>query len=138
MINEKIRFLRDKKKLRHEDMAERLEISTSAYSRLENGETKINVERLKKIAEILEVPVEDLLNSEPVVFHVENNSGGPHAYGLYHPHAEQHGVSQEFLQELIAQHRAEMKELQDRYDARHEAHVQELKEMNKRLVELLE
>lgn len=123
MINEKIRFLRDKKKLRHEDMADRLEISTSAYSRMENGETKISVERLKKIAEILEVPAEDLLNAEPVVFNVSNNSGGAYAnYGHIG-----HLVPEEFVQRLM-----------DRYDAKHEAHVKELQRMNERLLELLE
>ncbi len=123
MVTQKIRFLREQKKLRHEDMAERLGISPSTYQRLESGETKMDVERLQKIAEVLEVSPDELLNSEPIVFHVSNNSGGPHAYGLYQPHAEQHGVSQEFLQQVLAQHQVQMKELQD---------------MNKRLLELLE
>lgn len=121
MINQKIRFLREKKKLRHEDMADRLEISTSAYSRLENGETKIDVERLKKIAEILEVPAEDLLNAEPMVFNVTNNSGGTNnGY-----------VGQLIPEEFVGK-------LMDRYDAKHEAHLKELQDMNKRLLELLE
>lgn len=123
MVTQKIRFLREQKKLRHEDMAERLGISPSTYQRLESGETKMDVERLKKIAEVLEVNPNDLLNSEPIVFNVSNNSGGPHAYGLYNPHAEQHGVPQELLQQLLAQHKE---------------HVEELMEMNKRLLDLLE
>lgn len=123
MITQKIRFLREKKKLRHEDMAERLGISTSAYSRLENGETKLDVERLKKIAEILEVPPEELLNAEHVVLNVSNNSGGAYAnYGHIG-----HLVPEEFVMALM-----------DRYDAKHDAHVKELQMINQRLLDLLE
>lgn len=120
MIHQKIRSLRELKKLRHEDMADRLGISPSAYSRLENGETKLDVERLKTIAEVLEIPAEDLLNSEAVVFNVQHNNGG--SYGLYRPNMVQH-FPEEFLRQMM-----------DRYDA----HVKELQEMNKRLLALLE
>ena len=119
MTIQKIRFLREKKKLRHEDMADRLEISTSAYSRLENGETKIDVERLKKIADILEVPVEELLSTEGMVFNVSSKTG---AQGYVHQN-----IPQEFVRELM-----------DRLDAKHEAHVKNLEAMNQRLMDLLE
>lgn len=79
MVTQKIRFLREQKKLRHEDMAERLGISPSTYQRLESGETKMDVKRLQKIAEVLDVNPDDLLNSEPIVFNVSDNSGGAYA-----------------------------------------------------------
>lgn len=120
MIHQKIRHLRELKKLRHEDMADRLGISPSAYSRLENGETKLDVERLKIIADTLEVSADELLNSEPVVFHVQNNSGGSN--GWYNQNLVQH-FPEEFLRQMM-----------ERYDA----HVKELQEMNKRLLALLE
>lgn len=123
MVTQKIRFLREQKKLRHEDMAERLGISPSTYQRLESGETKMDVERLKKIAEVLEVNPDDLLNSEPIVFNVSNNSGGAYAnYGHIG-----HLIPEEFIQRLM-----------DRIDAKHEAHVKNLEAMNQRLMELLE
>ncbi len=120
MIHEKIRNLRVKRKLRDEDMAERLHISQSAYSRLEKGEVKMDVERLGKIAEILEVPIEELLAPDPVVFHVEHNSGG--SKGWYN-----HQLVQHFPQDIVQQ-------LLDRL----ESHIKELQEMNKRLLALLE
>lgn len=123
MVTQKIRFLREQKKLRHEDMAERLGISPSTYQRLESGETRMDVERLKKIAEVLEVNPDDLLNSEPIVFNVSNNSGGAYAnYGHIG-----HLIPEEFVRELM-----------DRLDAKHEAHVKNLEAMNQRLLDLLE
>jgi transcriptional regulator with XRE-family HTH domain len=123
MVTQKIRFLREQKKLRHEDMAERLGISPSTYQRLESGETKMDVERLKKIAEVLEVNPDDLLNSDPIVFNVSNNSGGAYAnYGHIG-----HLIPEEFVQRLM-----------DRIDVKHEAHVKNLEAMNQRLMDLLE
>lgn len=123
MVTQKIRFLREQKKLRHEDMAERLGISPSTYQRLESGETKMDVERLKKIAEVLEVKPDDLLNSEPIVFNVSNNSGGTN------------GGVQRFDQYIPEEF---VRELMDRIDAKHEAHVKNLEAMNQRLMDLLE
>lgn len=121
MITEKIRILREQKKLRHEDMAERLGISQSAYSRLEKGDAKLDVERLQKIAEVLEVPVEDLIKNDPVVFQVQNNSGGTQQCGyVQHNH-----LPEEFVQRLM-----------DRFDARQEAHIKEWQQANARYEQL--
>jgi len=45
-------------------MADELGIDSTNYSRLERGESKIPVERLKKIASILEVDVNEFLTAE--------------------------------------------------------------------------
>lgn len=127
MITEKIRFLREQKKLRHEDMAERLGISQSSYSRLEKGDAKLDVERFKKIAEVLEVPVEDLLNNEPLIFNVYNSKGGANGY-------VKHNLPEEFVQRLM-----------DRIEKRQDTFMKELQQSNARyekltarLLELLE
>lgn len=124
MIKDKIRFLREARKLRHEDMAERLDMSRSAYSRLETGEVKLDVDRLQQIANVLDVPPEELLNDQPVVFNALNNSGGTNGC----QHVEIH-----FPQEVVQQ-------MLDRYDA----HVQTLQQLvreqqetNRRLINLL-
>lgn len=49
----------------HEYMAHMLDISQAAYSKMSNNITKLSVERLYKIAEILEVPVIELLGLSP-------------------------------------------------------------------------
>lgn len=127
MITEKIRILRERKKLRHEDMAEKLNISQSAYSRLEKGDAKLDVERLQKIAEVLEVPVEDLLDNGPLIFNVYDKKGEANGY-------VKHNIPEDLVQRLL-----------DRFDARQDAHLQELQRANARyeqltarLLELLE
>ena len=66
-----IKAIRKNKGISHEAMAVNLGISQAAYTKLESGETKLTVDRLYKIAEILEIQVEDLLNAEEKGFHQE-------------------------------------------------------------------
>jgi transcriptional regulator with XRE-family HTH domain len=58
----KIRDIRKDKGYSHEYMAHLLDISQVAYSKIEKNETKLTVERLFKIAEILESKIEDVLD----------------------------------------------------------------------------
>lgn len=132
MITQKIRFLREQKKLRHEDMADRMGISSSTYGRLESGETRMDVERLKKIADVLDVSVDELLNSEPMVFHVSNNSGGTNNGYVGQL------IPEEFVERLMRRYEEFMQHQIERYDARYDAHVKELQVLNKRLLDLLE
>lgn len=60
MIGHKIKSIRELKNLTQEYMAEKLDISQAAYSKLEKGNTKISEDKLNKIAEILEVNPEDI------------------------------------------------------------------------------
>lgn len=61
-LHDKIKFLRLSKNLTQTYLADQLGIDTGNYSRLERGETKISIERLAKIAELLEVEMNMLLN----------------------------------------------------------------------------
>ena len=47
-------------------MAKKLNMSQSAYAKLENGITKLDIDRLVDIAKILEVDIQDLLNVENI------------------------------------------------------------------------
>jgi transcriptional regulator with XRE-family HTH domain len=68
-VIDNIKKIRTQKGISHEAMALQLNISQATYTKLENQEIKLTVERLLKIAEILEVKVCDLLNVEPQSFH---------------------------------------------------------------------
>lgn len=59
-ILKKIREVRKFRGLSHENMAHELNISSSAYNKLERSETTLSLERLLKIKEILELPFSDL------------------------------------------------------------------------------
>ncbi len=67
---------REKRGYSQEFLAEELKISQSAYSDLENNKTKLNLQRLQKIAEVLKTDIFELLSSgDPVTFN-DNQKGG--------------------------------------------------------------
>ncbi|MCL2073057.1 MAG: helix-turn-helix domain-containing protein [Marinilabiliaceae bacterium] len=67
-ILDNIKFIREKKGYSHEAMGMSLGISQTAYTNMENNKTKLTLDRLYKIADILEVKIEDLLKIEPKTF----------------------------------------------------------------------
>ncbi|MDO4224272.1 MAG: helix-turn-helix transcriptional regulator [Bergeyella zoohelcum] len=60
MIGHKIKNIRELKNFTQEYMAEKLDISQAAYSKMEKGSVKISEEKLHKIAEILETNPEEI------------------------------------------------------------------------------
>lgn len=71
-----IKRQRETKRLRQQDMADRLNMSLRSYQSLESGETKLDVERLERIAAILETSMEELLRPEGVIIHQEIRDSG--------------------------------------------------------------
>lgn len=63
-IIKKIAEIRSKKGFSYENMAHDLDLSTSAYRKIETGETKLTVERLVDISKILETPLNNFLDTE--------------------------------------------------------------------------
>jgi len=73
-ILQKIKNARNIKGLSYENMADELKMSTSAYRKIENNETKLTVERLFQISEILQTPVSKLLGTKfSNTFYQSNN-----------------------------------------------------------------
>jgi transcriptional regulator with XRE-family HTH domain len=66
-----IKKCRELKGLRQQDMADKLCMSLRSYQSLENGETKLDLERLGRIAGILEAGMEELLKQEGIVINQE-------------------------------------------------------------------
>ncbi len=60
-IKENIRRIRKSRKMTQEDMAARLDISLTAYRDLERGSTNIMNANIIRIAELLDISVEELL-----------------------------------------------------------------------------
>lgn len=62
---EKIRRLRKQKNYTQSDMAEQLNITQRAYSKIENNEVQLKIDRLEEIARLLNVSAKDLLPDLP-------------------------------------------------------------------------
>ncbi|MBT8245774.1 MAG: helix-turn-helix domain-containing protein [Winogradskyella sp.] len=121
MIIENIKRIRKQKGYSHEYIAHELDISQVAYSKLEKNDTKLTVERLYKLAEILETPVTELLDVKANnIFHQNNNDkgtfiGNQEVENLYQENKEQN-------QKIIELYEARLQD-KDRLIARLEALV---------------
>ena len=98
---------RNKKGYTYENMAVELDLTTAAYRKIETGETKLTLERLFKISDILEVPVGELLAIEKSVNQRVNN-GNSNVYNqkIDHFYQENREITEQLIKakdELIAQ-----------------------------------
>lgn len=62
--NDKIRVLREIKQWSQEEMAAKMHMSPSGYAKIERGETKLHLEKLKQIAQIFNIDVLELIDTE--------------------------------------------------------------------------
>jgi transcriptional regulator with XRE-family HTH domain len=76
-VHEKIRLLREDKHWSQEDMAAKLNMSVSGYSKIERGETKTYIPKLEQIAKALEVDLVELIpqNGNNIYQHNSNLGG---------------------------------------------------------------
>ncbi len=82
-VNEKIRLIRETKGLTQEQIAEKLGISPTAYGDIERGDNDPKLSKLQKIAEILEMPLSDLIDSsDRGTLNINFNKQGKH-YNVY-------------------------------------------------------
>ena len=62
LVGQKLQLLRQEKNISREEMSERLNLSLSAYRKIEYGDTDITLTRLNKIAEIFVMPAMELVS----------------------------------------------------------------------------
>lgn len=80
-IIERIAQQRSKKGYTFENMADELDITPAAYRKIETGETKLSVERLMKISDILEEDLSNLLDiSTKSTINTQANQGDGFGY----------------------------------------------------------
>jgi transcriptional regulator with XRE-family HTH domain len=70
IANTAIEKLRKAKKLSREDMAVHLDISLEAYRKIENGVTKLTLDRLAQICEVLGTNIVEVLNENNEKIHI--------------------------------------------------------------------
>jgi len=117
-VGQSIKKIREWKNYSQKYMADELNTTQQTYSRYETGEIEMTLNKLKKIAEILEVPVNYILDlDEKAIFtsyNVENGGEGNH----------NHFTNLSGNPELL-------KEFKEQYEKR----IEELKEENKVRIE---
>lgn len=73
-LHEKIRFMRMFKGWSQEDMAEKLEMTLSGYSKVERGEVDIYFSKIKQIAKIFGIELSQLVGlNEKNIFNIIGN-----------------------------------------------------------------
>ncbi len=102
-VGNKIKKFREQRNYTQQYMSDRLNISQNTYSKIETGGIKLTVERLNQIAEVLEVPVEQILSSDNQVFNF-NNSHVEKFYGYIETlHEDNKELTQKTIEILNSQ-----------------------------------
>lgn len=73
-IGFKIKRLREQRNYTQAYMSEKLNISQNTYSKIETGGIKLTFDRLTEIAQVLEVPIEDIVKNESQSFNFHNSN----------------------------------------------------------------
>lgn len=130
MNGQKLRMLREFRNYSQEYVAEKLGITQNTYSRIENNQTKITAERLHQIAQVLQVPVTELISKEdPVIF--LNGS----TLNFEHPFKEEHCKellenSRQLYEQIICSQKEKISFLENE--------MHNLREEKGRMIELIE
>ena len=113
-ILQQIKDMRNVKGFSYEYMAEEMKISTSAYRKIESNETKLTVERLFQIAEILQTPVNKLLGSKlSNTFYQNYNHDIGTIIGVQDIETYYHQENRETTQKLIQTMESEIEHLRE-------------------------
>lgn len=82
-MNEKIRKVRESKAWSQEQMAEKLNMSLNGYAKIERGETKLYLDKLEQIAQVFDIDVVELMQSDGknICFQIESPLGSVYQGG---------------------------------------------------------
>jgi len=111
-IGFKIKNRRESLNLTQEYVADKLGISQPAYANLENGITKVHIDKLAKISEILEIDIADILDNKYVI-NTFNNKNSSQAIGIVE---NLHQDNKEITSQLIVHLKEENKKLRSEVD----------------------
>lgn len=100
-IGEKFKALRTERGLTQEIIADKLDISVSAYAKLERAETEITVTKMEQIALLYGLKVLDLVTSESQPTYNFNNTNNHEV--VYQGNFQQDVVTKEELAQLKTQ-----------------------------------
>ena len=82
----KIKQIRELKNITQEYVAQKLGLSTRAYSKIESGETQLTINRLNEISAIFEIdPMEILGFDDAKIFNINNSTGNNGYNNIFFP-----------------------------------------------------
>lgn len=70
MLGDKIKLYRENKKMTQNEIAETLDVSSATVSKYESGALEPNIESLKRLADLFEISIDELLNDEEEKFDI--------------------------------------------------------------------
>lgn len=74
-MHDKIRMMRELRQWSQEEMAEKMNMSPSGYAKIERGETRLQYDKLVQIAQIFNMNLSDLVDSDKGVIFFMNENG---------------------------------------------------------------
>jgi transcriptional regulator with XRE-family HTH domain len=74
MYGDKIKTIRELRGYSQEYLSGKLGIAQNTYSKIETGQTKLSVDVLNKIADVLGVSPEDIISNQPAIINFKLNS----------------------------------------------------------------
>lgn len=81
MYGTKIRMVRELRGYSQDYMAEKLGVAQNTYSKIETNQSKLSVETMKKIADVLEISPTDIMSQQPAIINLQSNQGTQQAFG---------------------------------------------------------
>lgn len=105
-IGSLIRKLRDEKGISQEAMAMEMDMTQSNYGRLEKDDRRLNVPKLQKITEVLQINISYLFNEKTGKVINQHNNENPSAYNVEHLYQD----NKEVTEKLISQYEERLRE----------------------------
>ncbi|OOG18177.1 hypothetical protein BWD42_12990 [Sphingobacterium sp. CZ-UAM] len=116
-IQSKIKRFREAEGMTQQEMADNLHIHVKTWQKIENGITRLDLDRLKQIANVYDIPVEDLINTDDSIYiseikdnkvgfnnsHVTINDKSENEIKLYEKLLEEKDRTIEIQSKLIAE-----------------------------------
>lgn len=83
-VHDKIRILREINQWTQEEMAEKLEMSTNGYAKIERGQSNLHLGKLKQIANIFQINIADLFtqHDRSFFFSIGDNTNNHNYIGI--------------------------------------------------------
>lgn len=103
--HEKIQMLRRAKGLTQDDMAEQMNMSKNGYANIEQNNTKLTIDKLVQISNILGIEPQQLLDSHADVIHVFTENNTHNHYSTHQNEQKIHSLEKEveYLKQIIEQ-----------------------------------